>query len=52
MNYETTICLLNEGDYDSRILYWGQITTGGKCTLNFYSGDELVTVELAAHILE
>ena len=44
--------VLNEGDYDSRILYWGQITTGSKCTLNFYSGDELVTVELAAHKLE
>ena len=44
--------VLNEGDYDSRILYWGQITTAGKCTLNFYSGDELVTVELVAHKLE
>ena len=44
--------VLNEGDYDSRILYWGQITAGGKCTLKFYSGDELVTVELAAHKLE
>ena len=28
------------------------LTTGGKCTLNFYSGDELVTVELVAHKLE
>ena len=37
---------------EERILYWGQITTAGKCTLNFYSGDELVTVELAAHKLE
>ena len=44
--------VLNEGDYDSRILYWGQITGSGKCTLNFYSGEELITVELIAHKLE
>ena len=44
--------VLNEGNYDSRILYWGQITAGGKCTLNFYSGEELITVELVAHKLE
>ena len=44
--------VLNEGDYDSRILYWGQITGSGKCTLNFYSGEELITVELVAHKLE
>ena len=52
LNETEKIFVLNEGDYDSRILYWGQITTGGKCTLNFYSGDELVTVELATHKLE
>ena len=52
LNETEKIFVLNEGDYDSRILYWGQITTGGKCTLNFYSGDELVTVELVAHKLE
>ena len=52
LNETEKIFVLNEGDYDSRILYWGQITTGGKCTLSFYSGDELVTVELAAHKLE
>ena len=52
LNEIEKIFVLNEGDYDSRILYWGQITTSGKCTLNFYSGDELVTVELAAHKLE
>ena len=44
--------VLNEGEYDSRILYWGQMTTAGKCTLNFYGGDELVTVELTTHKLE
>ena len=43
------IFVLNEGDYDSRILYWGQITVGGKCTLNFYSGEELMTVELTTY---
>ena len=52
LNEIEKIFVLNESDYDSRILYWGQITTAGKCTLNFYSGDELVTVELAAHKLE
>ena len=52
LNEIEKIFVLNEGDYDSRVLYWGQITTTGKCTLNFYSGDELVTVELVAHKLE
>jgi len=52
LNETEKICVLNEGDYDSRILYLRQITTGGKCTLSFYSGDELVTVELATHKLE
>ena len=52
LNEIEKIFVLNEGDYDSRILYWGQITTAGKCTLNFYSEDEPVTVELAAHKLE
>ena len=52
LNETEKIFVLNEGDYDSRILYWGQITADGKCTLNFYRGEELVTVELAAHKLE
>ena len=52
LNETEKIFVLNEGDYDSRILYWGQITPSGKCTLNFYSDDELVTVELVAHKLE
>ena len=52
LNETEKIFVLNEGDYDSRILYWGQKTPSGKCILNFYSGDELVTVELAAHKLE
>jgi hypothetical protein len=52
LNEIEKIFVLNEGDYDSRILYWGQITPSGKCILNFSSGDELVTVELAAHKLE
>ena len=52
LNETEKIFVLNEGDYDSRILYWGQITSGGKCTLNFYRGEELITVELLAHKLE
>ena len=49
LNEIEKIFVLNEGDYDSRILYWGQITVGGKCTLNFYSGEELMTVELTTY---
>ena len=49
LNETEKIFVLNEGDYDSRILYWGQITVGGKCTLNFYSGEELMTVELTTY---
>ena len=52
LNETEKIFVLNEGDYDSRILYWGQITTAGKCTLNFYRGEELITVELLAYKLE
>ena len=52
LNETEKVFVLNKGDHDSRILYWGQITTGGKCTLNFYGGGELVTVELATHKLE
>ena len=52
LNETEKIFVLNKGDHDSRILYWGQITTGGKCTLNFYGGGELVTVELSTHKLE
>ena len=52
LNETEKIFVLNEGDYDSRILYWGQITSGGKCILNFYRGEELITVELLAHKLE
>ena len=52
LNETEKIFVLNEGDYDSRILYWGQITEGGKCTLKFYRGEELMTVKLVAHKLE
>ena len=52
LNETEKIFVLNEGDYDSRILYWGQITSGGKCILNFYRGEELITVELVEHKLE
>ena len=51
-NETEKIFVLNEGDYDSRILYWGQITSDGKCILNFYRDEELITVELIAHKLE
>ena len=49
LNETEKIFVLNEGDYDSRILYWGQLTADGKCTLNFYIGEELTTVELATY---
>ena len=34
------------------LLQGGFDDAAGKCTLNFYSGDELVTVEIVAHKLE
>ena len=44
--------VLNDGDYDSTILYWGRITEGGRCSLNFVRGEEMISVELTAHKLE
>ena len=52
LNETEKIFVLNEGDYDSRILYWGQITADGKCTLNFYRGEELTTVNLIPYKLK
>ena len=52
LNEAEKIFVLNEGDYDSRILYWGQITADGKCTLNFYRGEELTTVNLIPYKLQ
>ena len=52
MNDTEKIFVLNEGDYDSKILYWGQITDSGKCTLNFYRGEELIPVELVSYKLQ
>ena len=52
LNETEKIFVLNEGDYDSRILYWGQITADGKCTLNFYGGEELTTVNLMPYKLK
>ena len=46
LNEAEKIFVLNEGDYDSRILYWGHLTSGGKCILNFYRDEELTTVNL------
>ena len=40
--------VLNEGDYDSRILFWGNITEDQALILNWYSGEKLMTVELRA----
>ena len=44
--------VLNEGDYDSRILYWGGLKDNGKLMLNWYSGEELMAVELEARKVE
>ena len=46
LNEAEKIFVLNEGDYDSRLLYWGQLPSGGKCILNFYRDEELTTVNL------
>ena len=52
LNEAENIFVLNEGDYHSRILYWGKITADGKCTLNFYRGEELTTVNLIPYKLK
>ena len=52
LNEAENIFVLNEGDNDSRILYWGQITADGKCTLNFYRGEELTAVNLIPYKLK
>ena len=52
LNEAEKIFVLNEGDYDSKILYWGQITADSKCTLNFYRGEKLTTVNLIPYKLK
>ena len=52
LNETEKIFVLNDGDYDSRILYWGQITADGECTLNFYGDEELTTVNLMPYKLK
>ena len=52
LNETEKIFVLNEGDYDSRILYRGQITSGGKCILNYYRDEELTTVNLIPYKLK
>lgn len=44
------IFVLNEGAYDSRILYTGKITNDGKLTLSCYTEEDMISVELIAKI--
>ena len=50
LNDTEKIFVLNNGDYDSRIQYRGNITEDGKCLLNSIS--DMLFVELTAHKVE
>lgn len=44
------VFILNEGIYDSRILYSGELTDEGRLTLTWYTGAEVFSAELVAQI--
>ncbi len=48
LNDNEKIFVLNEGVYDSRILYMGELTSDGKVTLTWYTEEEMISVELIA----
>ena len=48
LNDNEKIFVLNEGVYDSRILYMGEVTSDGKFTLTWYTEEEMISVELIA----
>lgn len=49
LNEEERIFILNEGVYDSRILYRGDVASDGKLTLIWWTERDVVSAELAAH---
>ena len=48
LNEEERIFILNEGVYDSRILYRGDVASDGKLTLIWWTERDVVSAELAA----
>ena len=46
LNETEKIFVMNEGDYDSRILYWGKLTGKNTAQLNWYSGENLISIEV------
>ena len=46
LNDNEKIFVLNEGVYDSRILYMGELTTDGKLELTWYTEEEMISAEL------
>ncbi len=52
LNETEKIFVLNEGDYDSRILFWGKLSGNNKAKLNWYSGEELMSVDLTSLTIE
>ena len=46
LNDNEKILVLNEGVYDSRILYMGELTTDGKLELTWYTEEEMISAEL------
>ena len=46
LNETEKIFVMNEGDYDSRILYWGKLTGKNTAQLNWYSGEKLISIEV------
>ena len=52
LNESELTFVLNEGDYDSRILFWGKLSGNNKAKLNWYSGEELMSVDLTILTIE
>ena len=52
LNENEKIFVLNEGDYDSRILFWGKLSGNNKAKLNWYSGEDLMSVDLTILTIE
>lgn len=46
LNETEKIFVMNEGDYDSRILYLGKLTGKNTAQLNWYSGEKLISIEV------
>ena len=45
LNKDESIFVLNEGVYDSRILYYGKLASDGKLTLTCYTESDIISEE-------